>query len=250
MIASQDEILGMRAAGHLAARLLSFLGEHVRPGISTAELDTLAAEWTANAGAISAPLGYSPNGNTPFPGHICTSINEVVCHGKPSKSALLKSGDIINIDVTPILNGYHGDTSRTFAVGTCGQDSLDLIHATEECLRVGIQAAVAGGYLGTIGYEISKKASELGFSIIREFVGHGIGKKFHCQPHVLHYGIKNSGLRLRPGMIFTIEPILCRGNPTIRHINDWEAILISGNQTAQAEHTILISDSKAEILTI
>jgi methionyl aminopeptidase len=200
MIANHEDIAGMRAAGALAANLLSFLGSHVRPGVSTADLDGLAANWTAKNGAVSAPLGYQPRGVTPFPGHICTSVNEMVCHGKPSANQVLKDGDIINIDVTPILNGYHGDTSRTFAVGECSKDSLDLIDATEECLRVGIAAIRDGERLGTIGYLINERAEQMGFSIIKEFVGHGIGKRFHTQPYVLHHGIIDTGIKLKSGM--------------------------------------------------
>jgi methionyl aminopeptidase len=249
MLATVEDIRGMRRAGRLAARLLAYLGKCVRPGISTGELDRLAAEWTSEALATSAPLGYTQGGYAPFPAHICTSINEVVCHGIPSDAVVLREGDIINIDVTPIFNGYHGDTSRTFPVGECSAEALELIAVTEECLDVGISHAVEGEYLGSLGAAIEQHANSKGYSIIKEFVGHGIGRKFHTQPYVPHYGVPNTGVRLKAGMIFTIEPILCKGDSKITFRNAWEAILVSGSLTAQAEHTILVGNNKAEILT-
>lgn len=250
MIATEQDIIGMRAAGQLAARLLNFLAQHVKPGISTGDLDSLAAEWTKKSSAISAPLNYVSGHNSPFPASICTSVNDVVCHGIPKSTQTLINGDIVNVDVTPILNGYHGDTSKTFAVGKASAADLDLISATEECLKVGIDAARPGQYLGTIGHLIEQAANKRGYHIVREFVGHGIGKKFHTQPYVAHYGRPNTGLRLLPGMIFTIEPILIFKDPAIKFINDWEAISVGGHRSAQAEHTILITDNKPEILTM
>ena len=249
MIATADDIIGMRAAGKAAARLLNYLEQYIRPGTSTGQLDRAAAEWTSDAGAWSAPFGYSNGSKKPFPGHICTSINEIVCHGIPSDAVILKEGDIVNIDVTPVLNGYHGDTSRTFPVGKCSADSLRLIDVTEECLQIGVALAVEGEFLGTIGHAIELHAISRGYSIIREFTGHGIGRKFHTQPYVTHYGTPNTGIRLKAGMVFTIEPILCKGDPSIRFINEWEATLKSGGLTAQAEHTVLVGKDDAEILT-
>lgn len=252
MIATEEDIMGMRAAGRTAAALLTYLGSKVKPGISTGELDRLAAEWTSAAGATSAPLGYGKTGVTPFPAHICTSVNDTVCHGIPSDNHILKEGDIINIDVTPIVNGYHGDTSKTFPVGECSAENLELIKVTEECLHIGISLARDGVYLGTLGNAIEAHAESKGYSIVKEFVGHGIGKKFHTQPYVCHYGIPNTGIKIKAGMIFTIEPILCKktkSNPEITFKNDWEAVLNSGLPTAQAEHTILVGHDSAEILT-
>lgn len=249
MLATPEDIAGMRRAGLTAARLLNYLGAHVRPGISTGELNRLAATWTSEVGAYSAPFGYAPGTHSPFPAHICTSINDVVCHGYPSDSDILKDGDIVNIDVTPVVNGYHGDTSRTFPVGKCDSEALELITVTEECLQVGINLAVEGQFLGTIGHEIEKHANSKGYSIVREFVGHGIGRKFHTPPHVLHYGMPRTGVRLKAGMIFTIEPILCKGDPKIYFRNEWEALLESRQNSAQAEHTIMVGKEKAEIFT-
>lgn len=249
MLATDDDVIGMREAGGTAARLLNYLGKHVKPGISTGELDRLAAGWTSSAGAYSAPFGYRNGNRTPFPAHICTSVNEVVCHGIPSDAAILKDGDIVNIDVTPVLNGYHGDTSRTFTVGRCGPEAVKLIGVAEECLMEGIRFAVEGEFLGSIGAAIERHAISKGYSIIREFTGHGIGRRFHAQPYVTHYGIPRTGIRLRSGMIFTIEPILCKGDPSISFRNDWEAVLNSGRLTAQAEHTVLVGKDVAEILT-
>jgi len=249
MLATEQDISGMRVAGKAAADLLNLLSSHIKPGISTGELNRIAAEWTADIGGVSAPYNYAANGHQPFPAHICTSVNEIACHGMPSNDVILVDGYIVNIDVTPIINGYHGDVSKTFAVGRCSREALELIAATEKCLCAGIDAARAGEYIGTIGYAVSKTANDLGYSIVREFSGHGIGRKFHTQPYVPHYGIPNTGIKLSAGMIFTIEPILCKGNPTIFFRNDWEAIIASGNISAQAEHTILICSDKTEILT-
>jgi methionyl aminopeptidase len=239
----------MREVGQLAASLLAYLAKQVRPGISTGELDRLAAIWTKEAQATSAPLGYVNGNKAPFPAHICTSVNNMVCHGIPSDDVILYEGDIINIDVTPIFNGYYGDTSKTFPVGNCSSELLDLIATTEECLSIGIRYAIDGNYLGSLGNAIEEHARSKGYSIIREFGGHGIGRVFHTSPFIPHYGIPHTGLKLKAGMIFTIEPILCRGEPRIKFINDWEAVTVSGQSTAQAEHTILVGTDSAEILT-
>ncbi len=247
-IASDTDISHMRAAGQLAARLLSYLQSHLAPGVTTAHIDRLAAEWTAQHGAISAPLNYKGRNSTPFPYHICTSVNEVVCHGYPNDIPL-KSGDIINIDVTPALHGYHGDTSATFPVGAISTDHQRLIQLTQECLSLGIAQCRPGAYIGDIGAAIQAHAVAHNHKIIKEFVGHGIGKTFHQPPFIPHVGHPNTGIRMVPGMIFTIEPILTASSPKIHFRNEWEAITADGSYTAQAEHTVLITATGHEILT-
>ncbi len=247
-LANTQDIEGMRAAGKLAALLLSYLSNHIVPGVTTAHLDQLAAEWTTQHGATSAPLGYQGRNKTPFPHHICTSVNEVVCHGFPNHIPL-NDGDIVNIDVTPLLNGYHGDTSRTYTVGTPTPAAQQLITLTEECLSIGIAQCRPGAYLGDIGAAIHQHATAHNHRIIKEFVGHGIGKTFHQPPFVSHIGTPKTGIKMVPGMIFTIEPILTAGSPQIHFRNEWEAITSDRSLTAQAEHTILITPTGHEILT-
>jgi methionyl aminopeptidase len=248
MISSVEDIAGMRAAGKLAALLLTYLGQHVAPGVTTRHLDELAAAWTVAAGARSGPLGYKGSGTTPFPASICTSVNEVICHGIPCDTTLA-NGDIVNIDVTPVLNGYYGDTSKTFAVGSISEKAQRLIDATDRCLAIGIEQSKPGNHIGDIGYAINTYATKLGYSIVSEFCGHGIGKKFHTPPYIPHFGVAKTGIKLVPGMIFTIEPILCMGRPDVKILNEWEVASAFGNLTAQAEHTILITRDGAEILT-
>ncbi len=247
-LAMPNDITGMRAAGELAARLLSYLGSHVAPGVTTAHLDALAAEWTAQHGATSAPLGYRGRNTTPYPYHICTSVNEVVCHGYPNHTPLV-AGDLLNIDVTPLLNGYHGDTSRTYPVGEPPPHLRKLIDLSQECLSIGIAQCRPGGYVGDNGAAIAAHAAQHGHRIIKEFVGHGIGRTFHQPPFIPHTGTRNTGLKLTPGMIFTIEPILTAGSTQIRFRNEWESVTVDGSPTAQAEHTILITAHGYEVLT-
>jgi methionyl aminopeptidase len=217
---SKREIEKMRQAGQLAAQLLDHLAPIVQPGVSTQTLNDEAERWTIAHGAKSAPLGYKG-----FPKSICTSVNEVICHGIPSPKQILKDGDIINIDVTPILDGYHGDTSRTFMVGTPSPTAQKLVAVTEECLRLGIAAARPGGTMGDIGAAIQEYAESQGFSVVRDFVGHGISHIFHTPPQVPHFGVRGKGRKLRPGMVFTIEPMINEG--TYEHLllaDGWTAI--------------------------
>lgn len=237
-----------RKAGKLAAELLNYIEPLVKPGVSTKELNDEAERWTASKGALSAPLGYVSGDASPFPFSICTSINEVICHGKPNDEPL-KDGDIINVDVTPKLNGWHGDTSRTFLVGECSDLAKRLVQTTKECLDLGIQQARPGKTLGDIGSVIQTHAKRAGFSVVRMFVGHGTGRIFHCAPQVPHYGVSKAGLELRPGMIFTIEPMVNEGSPGVKMIDEWIAETIDGKLSAQFEHTILITEGEAEVLT-
>lgn len=242
---SKREIEKMRQAGYLSSELLDYLAPMVQPGISTQELNDAAEAWTQKRGAISAPLGYKG-----FPKSICTSINEVICHGIPNARRILKEGDIINIDVTPILDGYHGDSSRTFFVGTPSATARKLVEVTEECLTRAIAAAQPGGRIGDIGAAIQEYAEKNKFSVVRDFVGHGVSKTFHTAPQVPHYGVKGKGLRLRPGMVFTIEPMINEGTWEAVLLKDgWTAITKDKKLSAQFEHTIAITETGNEVLT-
>ncbi len=246
VLLSSREIGKMRKAGKLAAQLLEHLGKMVKPGISTHELDLEAEKWTKAHGAKSAPLGY--NG---FPRSICTSVNEVVCHGIPSKEQILRDGDIINIDVTPIVDGYHGDTSRTFFVGTPSPKVRKLVEVTEECLYLGINAVKPNGKIGDIGAAIQEYAESHGFSVVRNFVGHGVGRTFHCPPQVPHFGKKGTGKKIRAGMVFTIEPMINEGTWEAELLDDgWTALTKDRKLSAQFEHTIAVTKEGVEILTL
>lgn len=242
---SKRELKKMREAGRLAAQLLDHLGKMVQPGISTLDLDAEAERWTQEHGATSAPLGY--NG---YPKSICTSVNEVICHGIPNSKEILQDGDIINIDVTPIVNGYHGDTSKTFFVGTPSNLAKKLVIVTEECLYRGIAAVKPGGRLGDIGAAIQEHAEANGFSVVRDFVGHGINRVFHTAPQVPHYGTKGKGKRLRPGMVFTIEPMINEGTYEAEvQADGWTALTKDRKLSAQFEHTLAVTGDGVEILT-
>lgn len=248
VLLSSREIDKMRKAGKLAAQLLEHLGTMVKPGVSTYEINQEAERWTKEKGAISAPLGY---GNPPFPASICTSINEVICHGIPSKNQILKEGDIINIDVTPIVDGYHGDTSKTFFVGNPSPKTKKLVEVTEECLYRGINAVKPNGRIGDIGAAIQEYAESCGFSVVRNFVGHGIGRVFHTAPQVPHYGKKGTGKKIRPGMVFTIEPMINEGTWEADILDDnWTAVTKDRKLSAQFEHTIAVTKEGVEILTV
>ncbi len=244
-IKSAREIQKMRAAGHLAAQLLQYIEPFVKPGVSTEELDRLCEEWTQAHGAISAPYGY--NG---FPKHICTSVNHVVCHGIPNRKQVLRDGDIINIDVTLIVEGYHGDTSKTFCVGQVSETAHQLVEITAECLMLGIAEVKPGARLGDIGAAIQAHAEGKGFSVVRDFVGHGIGRVFHTEPSIFHYGTRGKGMRLRPGMVFTIEPMINEGTWEVKVLEDgWTAVTQDGLLSAQFEHMIAVTEAGVEILT-
>jgi len=245
VLLSSRELEKMRCAGRLAARLLQHLGRMVKPGISTIEINDEAEKWTKKHGAKSAPLGYRG-----FPKSICTSINEVVCHGIPSKTQILQEGDIVNIDVTPILDGYHGDTSRTFFVGTPSPAARKLVEVTEECMSRGIAEVKPGARIGDIGAAIQHYAEAQGFSVVRDFVGHGVNRVFHAAPEIPHYGKRGKGRRLRPGMVFTIEPMINEGTHEVKLLSDgWTAITQDKKLSAQFEHTVAVTHEGVEILT-
>ncbi len=247
---SSREIDKMRRAGSLAAKLLDHLEPMVKPGVSTLEINDEAEKWTQAHGAVSAPLGYGPK-NNPFPKSLCTSVNEVVCHGIPNAKQILQSGDIINIDVTPILDGYHGDTSRTFFVGTPSPTAKKLVEVTKECLYRGIAAVKPGNRIGDIGAAIQEYAEANGFSVVRDFVGHGVSHIFHTAPQIPHYGRSGKGKKLKPGMVFTIEPMINEGTWEAVILEDgWTAITKDGKLSAQFEHTIAVTKDGVQILTL
>ncbi len=246
VILSQREIEKMRRAGSLAAKLLQHLEPLVKPGVSTLQLNDEAERWTQKHGAKSAPLGYKG-----FPKSICTSVNEVICHGIPNAKQILKDGDIINIDVTPIVEGYHGDTSKTFLVGNPSPKAQKLVEVTQECLRLGIAEVKPGAKMGDIGAAIQEYAESFGFSVVRDFVGHGISHVFHTAPDVPHYGIRGRGKKLRAGMVFTIEPMINEGTHEAEMLNDgWTAVTSDRLLSAQFEHTIAVTEDGVEILTL
>ncbi|MEM1367542.1 MAG: type I methionyl aminopeptidase [Cyanobacteria bacterium P01_H01_bin.15] len=242
---SAREIDKMRTVGQLAAQLLDHLAPMVKPGVNTQAINDEAERWTKAHNAVSAPLGYHG-----FPKSICTSINEVICHGIPSTKQVLKDGDIINIDVTPILDGYHGDTSRTFFVGTPSPEAKLLVEVTETCMYKGIAAVKPGARVGDIGAAIQAYAESFGFSVVRDFVGHGVGRIFHTAPQIPHYGVQGKGKKLRKGMVFTIEPMINIGTHEAKVLKDkWTAVTRDGKLSAQFEHTLVVTDTGSEILT-
>lgn len=241
----------MRAAGRLAAQILSLTGKQVRPGVSTEYLNNYALNLANEAGAIMAPYGYkaSPT-DTPFPKHICTSRNHVVCHGIPTKQETLKNGDIINLDVTVILDGFHGDTSRTFLVGKCSPQAKKLVEVTEAAMYEGINAAKPGECISSIGLAIENFIKPHKYGIVEELSGHGVGRKFHQEPTVFHFYNPKYKLRLKPGIIATCEPMINLGKKDVRLLDDgWTVVTADGKLSAQFEHTFVILDSGPEILT-
>jgi len=250
-IKSGAEIDGMRVACRLASEVLDMLTPHVKAGVTTLQLDKLALDYIVNVqGCISATVGYAPPGYPPFPSSICTSVNHVVCHGIPNERAL-KDGDIVNIDVTVIKDGWHGDTSRMFIVGEGSIQAKRLVQLTYEAMWKGIVRVKPGARLGDIGHAIQTFGESQGFSIVREFCGHGIGRKFHEEPQVLHYGRAGTMDELVPGMTFTIEPMINAGRREIRELGDgWTIVTKDRSLSAQWEHTVLVTDTGYEVLTL
>ena len=243
-------VAGMRVAGKLASEVLDFLTPHIKPGVTTNEIDKLAHDFmTQVQGTIPAPLNYQPSGYSPYPKSICTSVNHQVCHGIPG-DRILKQGDIVNVDITVIKDGFHGDTSRMFYAGEPSIQAKRLCDITFECMWIGIKSIRAGSHLGDIGAAIQKHAEGHGCSVVREFCGHGIGRRFHEEPQVLHYGRAGTGSRLQSGMIFTVEPMINAGAAAIRELADgWTIVTKDHSLSAQWEHTVLVTDSGFEILT-
>lgn len=245
-IKTEEEIRKMRLAGKLASRVLDMIEIHVQPGISTDELNTICHDYiTSDLNAIPAPLNYRG-----FPKSICTSVNNVVCHGIPG-DRVLKNGDIINIDITVIKDGYHGDTSRMFPVGDISIKAQRLCRICQECMMKGITQVKPGNQLGDVGHAIQRHAERNGYSVVRDYCGHGIGRVFHEDPQVLHYGRPNTGTMLQPGMTFTIEPMINAGKKETRvQADQWTVVTNDGSLSAQWEHTILVTQNGFEILTL
>ncbi len=244
-IASPKDIAAMRVVNKMAAETLLVVAEKLRAGMTTEEIDRIVVEDTKMRGGICAPLNYHG-----FPKSVCTSVNEVVCHGIPSPKQVLKNGDIINVDVTTIYGGYHGDTSATFYIGKPSDDAVRVTEVARRCLEAGIAEVREGARLGDIGAAIQELAEGNGCSVVRAFVGHGIGKKFHDAPQVHHYGKRGTGERLRAGMIFTIEPMINVGGYEVEVLEDrWTAVTKDGSLSAQFEHTILVTREGCEVLT-
>lgn len=246
IIKTPDQIDGIRKSCKLAAETLEYAAQFVKPGVTTEFIDDKIDEFIIRNNAIPATKGY--NG---YPKSSCISLNEVVCHGIPSEKIILKEGDILNIDVTTILNGYYGDTSRMFSVGEISDDAQKLIDVTLHCLNLGIQQVKPGNFFGNIGFVISRYAKAQGFSVVYEFCGHGVGLEFHEEPQVDHTSRRNRGPKMQPGMIFTIEPMINQGRPatTIDQTDGWTARTIDSKLSAQFEHTVLVTETGYEVLT-
>lgn len=245
IIKRQEQIEGIRKSSAINNGALDLVGKTIKEGMSTEEINKIVHDYTVAQGGIPAPLNYEG-----FPKSVCTSINEEVCHGIPSEDIILKSGDIINVDVSTILDGYYSDASRMFMIGDVSEEAKNLVEVTKECLDKGIEAAKPWGFLGDIGAVIQEHAEKHGYSVVRDFGGHGVGVQFHEDPFVYHYGKKGEGMILVPGMIFTIEPMINQGgyHLFIDEDNDWTAVTEDGSLSAQWEHTVLITEDGVEIL--
>jgi methionyl aminopeptidase len=245
IIHQEADFVGMRAAGRLAAQCLDMITSHVRPGVTTAELDRICHDFILAHDARPAPLNYRG-----YPKSICTSINHVVCHGIPGDRRLL-DGDILNIDVTVVLDGWHGDTSRMYVAGTASTRARMLMQVTYDAMMHGIEAARPGATLGDIGHAIQTFVEANRFSVVRDFCGHGIGRIFHAPPNVLHFGRRGEGPVLRPGMFFTIEPMVNAGRPEVKVLDDgWTAVTRDRSLSAQFEHMVGITETGLEIFTL
>jgi methionyl aminopeptidase len=251
-IKTPEEQQKMRVAGRLASEVLVMIAPHVKPGVTTDQLDTLCHDYIVNTlQAIPAPLNYGGGGGRPpFPKSVCTSVNHVVCHGIPG-SKVLRRGDVINIDVTVIKDGFHGDTSQMFYVGEPTVLARRLVETTHECMMAGIARVRPGAHLGDIGHSIQKLAESRGYSVVREYCGHGIGRVFHEDPQVLHYGTADTGMELKAGMTFTVEPMINAGRPEVRLLPDgWTVVTKDHAMSAQWEHTVLVTETGYEIMTL
>ena len=246
MIKTLSDIKEMRVAGKLAAEVLEMITPFVKPGISTGELDSICHDYIINEqNAIPANVGYRG-----FEKTICSSLNQVVCHGIPDHKRILKNGDILNIDVTVLKDGWHGDTSKMFLVGKCKPHNERLVKITQECLYKAIEIVKPGAYLGDIGHVIQKHAERNYYSVVEEYCGHGIGKVYHEEPQVLHYGKVGTGIEIKEGMCFTIEPMINQGTKYCKTLNDgWTVVTKDGRNSAQWEHTIAVLENGVEILT-
>ena len=248
LIKTPEQIEGIRAAGVINTGVLDLVAREIHAGMSTEDIDKLVYEYTMDHGAIPAPLNYEG-----FPKSVCTSVNDVVCHGIPSPDEILEEGDIINVDCTTILNGYYADASRMFIIGKTTPKREKLVRVAKECLEIGMEACKPFSFVGDLGNAIMKHAHKNGFSVVREYCGHGVGNEFHEQPDIEHYGRKGTGMLLVPGMVFTIEPMVNGGGwETCGDEEDptgWIALTEDGEDSAQWEHTFLMTETGLEILT-
>ncbi|PTB19933.1 type I methionyl aminopeptidase [Trinickia symbiotica] len=250
-IKNEHDIAKMRVACRLASEVLDYITPHVKPGVTTGELDRLCHNYMLDVqGTVPAPLNYQPPGYPPYPKATCISVNDVICHGIPGDK-IIKNGDALNIDITVIKDGYFGDTSRMFIAGEGSILAKRLVQVTYECMWLGIEQVRPGAHLGDIGHAIQRHAEASGYSVVREYCGHGIGTVFHEDPQILHYGRPGAGLELQPGMIFTIEPMINAGRREIRTMPDqWTVKTRDRSLSAQWEHTVLVTDSGFDVLTV
>lgn len=246
LIKTPEQIDGIRRSGVINTAVLDLVASEIKAGMSTAEIDKMVYDFTVSHGAIPAPLNYEG-----FPKSVCTSINEVVCHGIPSEDEILEEGDIINVDVSTILDGYYSDASRMFIIGKTTPEKEKLVRVAKECLEIGMQAATPFGFVGDIGNAIEKHAKKNGFSVVRDLCGHGVGLEFHEEPDVEHFGRKGTGMLLVPGMVFTIEPMINMGTYRVfvDEEDDWTVVTEDELPSAQWEHTFLMTENGLEILT-
>lgn len=246
LIKTPEQIEGIRRSGLINTAVLDLVASEIKAGMSTAEIDKMVYDFTVSHGAIPAPLNYEG-----FPKSVCTSINEVVCHGIPSEDEILEEGDIINVDVSTILDGYYSDASRMFIIGKTSPEKEKLVNVAKECLEIGMKAATPFGFVGDIGNAIEKHAKKNGFSVVRDLCGHGVGLEFHEEPDVEHFGRKGTGMLLVPGMVFTIEPMINMGTYRVfvDEEDDWTVVTEDELPSAQWEHTFLMTENGLEILT-
>ena len=246
LIKTPEQIEGIRRSGVVNTGVLDLVAQEIKEGMSTAAIDKLVYDYTMDHGAIPAPLNYEG-----FPKSVCTSINEVVCHGIPSEHEILRDGDIINVDVSTILDGYYSDASRMFMIGNVSPEKRHLVEVTKECLEIGREAAKPFGFVGDIGHAIQKHAEKNGYSVVRDLCGHGVGLAFHEEPEVCHFGRKGTGMLLVPGMVFTIEPMINMGtwHVFIDEADGWTVVTEDELPSAQWEHTFVMTETGLEVLT-
>ena len=246
MVRTPEQIEGIRRSGVVNTGVLDLVAQEIKEGMTTAAIDKLVYDYTMDHGAIPAPLHYEG-----FPKSVCTSINEVVCHGIPSEKEILRDGDIINVDVSTILDGYYSDASRMFMIGNVSPEKRRLVEVTKECLEIGREAAKPFGFVGDIGHAIQKHAEKNGYSVVRDLCGHGVGLAFHEEPEVCHFGRKGTGMLLVPGMVFTIEPMINMGtwHVFIDEADGWTVVTEDELPSAQWEHTFVMTETGLEVLT-
>ena len=246
LIKTKEQIEGIRKSAEINNGLLDLISENIKEGMTTEEIDKLAYDYTISKGGIPATLNYDG-----FPKSICVSINNEVCHGIPSKDVIIKSGDIVNVDATTILNGYYSDASRMFMIGEVNEEAKNLVQVAKECLSKGLEEVKPWGFLGDIGAAIQEYAESNGYSVVRDFGGHGVGLDIHEEPFVFHFGRRGTGMVLAPGMVFTIEPMINAGSHEIfiDENDGWTALTIDGSLSAQWEHTVLVTENGIEIIS-